>query len=468
MIADPRLALIQASYVAAALLFIFGLKRLSSPATARSGNRLAAVGMAIALAATLLDREIVTFWTIIGGTALGAAIGVYFGRTVAMTAMPQMVALFNGMGGATAAIVSVVEYSRAAAAPGGAHPGEAAAAVLGAAIGALSFTGSLIAYAKLQELLAGRPILFPGQQIVNALLAVAIVAGGAMVVMGRGSVPIVWGITAVALLLGVLFVLPIGGGDMPVVISILNSLTGVAAALTGLALGNQLLVVAGILVGSSGTLLTLLMSAAMNRPITNVLFAGFGTIASGGPAAALTGAAATVRQTTAEDAAIAMAFARKVVIVPGYGLAVAEAQHTARELATELEKRGVEVKYAIHPVAGRMPGHMNVLLAEAEVPYDQLVEMEEVNPQFDQTDVALVVGANDVVNPAARSDPNSPIYGMPILDVDRARNVIVLKRSMNPGFAGIENELFYRGNTRMLFGDARKSLSALVEAVRSN
>jgi NAD(P) transhydrogenase subunit beta len=452
----------QASYVLAALLFIFGLKRLSSPATARSGNRIAAIGMAIALSATLLDRGIVNWWIIIGGTIVGAAIGIYFGRTVAMTQMPQMVALFNGMGGATAAIVSVVEFTRAADAGAGAKT----AAVLGAAIGALSLTGSIIAFGKLQELLSGKPLLFAGQKFVNALLALGIIALGAMVVVGRGDVSYVWMLTGLALLLGVLFVLPIGGGDMPVIISILNSLTGLAAALTGLALGNQLLVVAGILVGSSGTLLTLLMSKAMNRNISNVLFAGFGTPVAATAAAGASGL--TVRETSAEDAAVAMAYASKVVIVPGYGLAVAEAQHASRELATELEKRGVDVKYAIHPVAGRMPGHMNVLLAEAEVPYDQLAEMDEINPQFEQTDVALVVGANDVVNPAARTDTSSPIYGMPILDVDKARNVIVLKRSMNPGFAGIENELFYRGNTRMLFGDARKSLAALIEAVRAS
>jgi NAD(P) transhydrogenase subunit beta len=459
---DLRLFAMQASYVLAALLFIFGLKRLSSPATARSGNRIAAIGMAVALSATLLDRGIVNWWVIIGGTIVGAAIGIYFGRTVAMTQMPQMVALFNGMGGATAAIVSVVEFTRAA----DAGPGAKTAAVLGAAIGALSLTGSIIAFGKLQELLSGKPMLFAGQKFVNALIALGILGLGAMVVVGRGDVSYVWMLTGLALLLGVLFVLPIGGGDMPVIISILNSLTGLAAALTGLALGNQLLVVAGILVGSSGTLLTLLMSKAMNRNISNVLFAGFGTPVASTAATGATGL--TVRETSAEDAAVAMAYASKVVIVPGYGLAVAEAQHASRELATELEKRGVDVKYAIHPVAGRMPGHMNVLLAEAEVPYDQLAEMDEINPQFEQTDVALVVGANDVVNPAARTDTSSPIYGMPILDVDKARNVIVLKRSMNPGFAGIENELFYRGNTRMLFGDARKSLAALIEAVRAS
>ena len=463
---ELRHGIMQASYVVAALLFIFGLRSLSSPATARTGNRQAAVGMAIALIATLLDRQIVSFWTIAGGTLVGAAVGIYFGRTVAMTAMPQMVALFNGAGGATAAIVSIMEFAHASE-QGLSGPGVAGAASLGAAIGALSFTGSLVAYAKLQELITGRPIKFAGQQVFNALIAAGILIAGGLLVAGRGGMELIWGIAAAALVLGVMFVLPIGGGDMPVVISILNSLTGLAAALTGLTLGNQLLVVAGILVGSSGTLLTLLMSKAMNRPISNVLFAGFGSVQTTGPAT--TGEMpTTVRQTSAEDAAVAMAFARKVVIVPGYGLAVAEAQHAVRELATELEKRGVEVKYAIHPVAGRMPGHMNVLLAEAEVPYDQLLEMDEINPQFEQTDIVLVVGANDVVNPAARTDTNSPIYGMPILDVDKARIVIVLKRSMNPGFAGIENELFYRTNTRMLFGDARKSISALIESVRNN
>ena len=463
---DARESGIAIAYIVAAVLFILGLKRLSSPATARSGNRLAAIGMALALSATLLDRQIVSFWIIAAGTLVGAGIGVYFARTVQMTAMPQMVALFNGMGGATAALVSVAEYLRISAASGAVGTGEATSIVLGTAIGAISFTGSLIAFGKLQELLSGKPLQFPLQRVLNALVLLGIIGLGGAIAVGAVGTSAIWLLFAAALALGVLFVLPIGGGDMPVVISILNSLTGLAAALTGFVLHNQMLVVAGVLVGASGTLLTLLMSAAMNRSVANVLFGAFGAT-SESAALAATGSHRTVRQTTAEDTAIALAYARSVVIVPGYGLAVAEAQHTVRELATDLEKRGVDVKYAIHPVAGRMPGHMNVLLAEANVPYDQLLEMDQVNGQFSQTDVVLVVGANDVVNPAARDDPSSPIYGMPILDVDRARNVVVLKRSMGHGFAGIDNALFYHDNTRMLFGDARQSLTKIGEALKT-
>jgi len=462
---DFRASVIAVSYIVAAVMFIFGLKRLSSPATARSGNRLAAGGMALALGVTLLDRQIVSFWTIAIGTLIGAVMGIYFARTVQMTAMPQMVALFNGMGGATAALVSVAEYLRLSSAGDAIGIGESTSIVLGTAIGAISFTGSLIAFGKLQEILPGRPLQFPLQRAVNALILLAVLSLGILVVAGGGSAPL-WGLFAAALVLGAMFVLPIGGGDMPVVISILNSLTGLAAALTGFVLHNQMLVVAGVLVGASGTLLTLLMSRAMNRSVANVLFGAFGA-APNDAATASTAVGRTVRQTTPEDTAIALAYARSVVIVPGYGLAVAEAQHTVRELATDLEKRGVDVKYAIHPVAGRMPGHMNVLLAEANVPYDQLLEMDQVNGEFPQTDVVLVVGANDVVNPAARDDPSSPIYGMPILDVDRARNVIVLKRSMGHGFAGIDNALFYHENTRMLFGDARQSLTQIGQALKN-
>jgi NAD(P) transhydrogenase subunit beta len=396
---------------------------------------------------------------------VGAGIGTYFARTVQMTAMPQMVALFNGMGGATAALVSVAEYIRLSNTGAVIGSGEAASIVLGTMIGAISFTGSLIAFGKLQEIRPGKPIQFPLQSLLNGLVLVAILAIGAMIVVGNSGKTGLWGLFALALALGVMFVLPIGGGDMPVVISILNSLTGLAAALTGLVLHNQMLVVAGVLVGASGTLLTLLMSTAMNRSVGNVLFGAFGGApsAEGGSAAAVT---KPIKQTTAEDTAIALAYARSVVIVPGYGLAVAEAQHTVRELATDLEKRGVDVKYAIHPVAGRMPGHMNVLLAEANVPYDQLLEMDQVNGDFAQTDVVLVVGANDVVNPAAQNSPGSPIYGMPILRVSEAKAVFVLKRSMAAGFAGIENELFYEDKTRMLFGDAKASLKKLVAEIR--
>jgi H+-translocating NAD(P) transhydrogenase subunit beta len=462
---DFRASVIAVSYIVAAVLFIFGLKRLSSPATARSGNRLAGVGMTLALLATLVDRQILSYWTIGIGMLVGAVIGIYFARTVQMTAMPQMVALFNGMGGATAALVSVAEFLRLSATGDPIGAGEATSIVLGTAIGAISFTGSIIAFGKLQEILPGRPLQFPLQRLINGLILLVLAALGVSVVMGGGSVQL-WALFVAALVVGTMFVLPIGGGDMPVVISILNSLTGLAAALTGFVLHNQMLVVAGVLVGASGTLLTLLMSTAMNRSVANVLFGAFGA-ASGDTSAATSVVGRTVRQTTPEDTAIALAYARSVVIVPGYGLAVAEAQHTVRELATDLEKRGVSVKYAIHPVAGRMPGHMNVLLAEANVPYDQLLEMDQVNGEFPQTDVVLVVGANDVVNPAARDDPSSPIYGMPILDVDRARNIIVLKRSMAHGFAGIDNALFYHDKTRMLFGDARQSLTQVGQALKS-
>jgi len=465
---DVRESGIAIAYIIAAVLFILGLKQLSSPATARSGNRLAAVGMALALATTLFDRQIISFWIIAAGMIVGAAIGIYFARTVQMTAMPQMVALFNGMGGGTAALVSVAEYLRLTrgVGPTAVGMGEATSIVLGTAIGAISFTGSLIAFGKLQELLSGKPLQFLFQRSLNGLILLTIVALGVAIALGIAGVPALWLVFAAALLLGALFVLPIGGGDMPVVISILNSLTGLAAALTGFVLHNQMLVVAGVLVGASGTLLTLLMSTAMNRSVGNVLFGAFGAGAVDATTHEFV-VPRTVKQTTAEDTAIALAYARSVVIVPGYGLAVAEAQHTVRELATDLEKRGVDVKYAIHPVAGRMPGHMNVLLAEANVPYDQLLEMDQVNGQFAQTDVVLVVGANDVVNPAARDDPSSPIYGMPILDVDRARNVVVLKRSMGHGFAGIDNALFYHDNTRMLFGDARQSLVKIGEALKT-
>ena len=463
---DFRQSAIAVAYIAAAVLFILGLKQLSSPATARAGNRLAAIGMLIALAATLRDRQIISFWIIAAGAIVGAVIGIYFARTVQMTAMPQMVALFNGMGGATAALVSVAEYLRLARDGLIIGAGESTSIVLGTAIGAISFTGSLVAFGKLQEILPGKPLQFPLQRVLNALILLSVAGLGVAVVAGAASAGPLWLLFAAALVLGAMFVLPIGGGDMPVVISILNSLTGLAAALTGFVLHNQMLVVAGVLVGASGTLLTLLMSRAMNRSIGNVLFGAFGA-ATGDVAASGTGVQQTVRQTTVEDTAIALAYARSVVIVPGYGLAVAEAQHTVRELATDLEKRGVDVKYAIHPVAGRMPGHMNVLLAEANVPYDQLLEMDQVNGEFPQTDVVLVVGANDVVNPAARDDPGSPIYGMPILDVDRARNIIVLKRSMGHGFAGIDNALFHHEKTRMLFGDARQSLTQVGQALKT-
>lgn len=468
---DLRATLIGLSYFLSAILFIFGLKRLSSPASARSGNQLAAIGMTIALVVTLLDRQIVSFTSIIVGTAIGAAIGIYLGRTVKMTAMPQMVALFNGMGGATAALVSLAEFLRLAAGTGGGRGGvgELTSIVLGTAIGAISFSGSVIAFLKLQELMTDKPLRWPFQMQINLLVGIGILLLGALVVLGAAGTPALWGVLLLALLVGATAVLPIGGADMPVVISLLNSFTGVAAALTGFVVDNQILIVAGALVGASGTLLTLLMSRAMNRPISNVLFGAFGggpVVASGngrGPG----GVPTVVKETSAEDLAVALAFARSVVIIPGYGLAVAQAQHVVRELADELEKRGVAVRFAIHPVAGRMPGHMSVVLAESNVSYEAQLELEDANSFLRSADVALVVGANDTVNPAARHDHSSPLFGMPIIDADAAANVVVLKRSMNPGFAGVDNELFYHPKTKMLFGDARKRLEEVLQSVKS-
>jgi H+-translocating NAD(P) transhydrogenase subunit beta len=461
---DLRETIVSVAYFAAAFLFVFGIKRMASPATARNGNQVAAVAMLLAMVATLIDRSIITYWSIISGTLIGAGIGIYYGRTVKMTEMPQMVALFNGMGGATAALVSVAEYAKGGSVEGA---GVVLSIVLGTAIGAISLSGSIMAFGKLQELLPDRPIRFPLQMQLNALMLVVILALGGIVTAGQLGMPAVLIIALLATLLGLLAVLPIGGADMPVVVSLLNSCTGVAAALTGFVVHNQLLVVAGALVGASGTLLTFMMARAMNRPVSNVLFGGFGAVTTGG-AGGVSAIARLVKETSADDVGVALAYARNVVVVPGYGLAVAQAQQTVKELAEELDRKGVEVKFAIHPVAGRMPGHMNVVLADANVPYEALCEMESINGEFTSTDVVLVIGANDVVNPAARSDPQSPIYGMPILNVDHARNVIVLKRSMNPGFAGIDNELFYRDNTRMLFGDAKASLAKLVQAVKLN
>jgi NAD(P) transhydrogenase subunit beta len=383
-----------------------------------------------------------------------------------MTAMPQMVALFNGVGGGAAALVSLVEFHGVWALGVDVGVERGIATVLSALIGSISFAGSLVAFGKLQELISGRPITYPGQQFVNAALFALTVGLGAWAMISVNF----WILAAMlgtAALFGVLFVLPIGGADMPVVISLLNAFTGLAAAATGFVLHSNVLIVSGALVGASGTLLTMLMGKAMNRSIANVLFGAFGKVVAGPAGGVAQGAdGASVRATTADDVAVMLAYAHRVVIVPGYGLAVAQAQHEVRQLADLLEQKGVNVAYAIHPVAGRMPGHMNVLLAEANVPYDQLKEMDEINPDFPQTDVALVIGANDVTNPAARSNPASPIYGMPILDVDKAAAVVVLKRSMNPGFAGIDNDLYVNPKTSMLFGDAKDSVSKLIQAVK--
>jgi len=477
MISLPEIA-----YLLASLSFIFGLKRLSSPRTARSGNIVAAIGMALALAGTFILPDMGNFVWIILAIVIGTIPGWLLAKKVKMTAMPQMVSLFNGMGGACALLISLAEQARWRAAqealsvsvlnvtltvkaPDTSAVG-ALPMLLGIVFGAISFTGSIVAFGKLQGLVSEKPLRWPGQQAIN----VALVAG--IVVTAAGSVKdpshVIWVVllAVLGLLLGVLQVLPIGGADMPVVISVLNSCTGLAAALTGFAMENMSMIIAGTLVGAAGSLLTLLMCKAMNRSLAKVIFGSFGGGGSAGQAAAGQGDK-TQREIVAAECAVMMGYARKVIIVPGYGLAVAQAQHMVHELDELLEKRGVEVKYAIHPVAGRMPGHMNVLLAEADVPYPKLLDMDEINPEFEQADVVLVIGANDVVNPAARTDPGSPIFGMPILNADKAKNIIVIKRGRGTGFAGIENDLFYNPKTRMLFGDAKKALQELTTEVKA-
>jgi NAD(P) transhydrogenase subunit beta len=446
--------------------------------------------MALGLVATLCQPEVDRYWVIAIAVAIGAVLGVPAAQKVKMTAMPQMVALFNGVGGGCVALIGLSEYflwHRAVNGDGTSDPDLSAALstfhshlaeyaalpnhvmlgiVAGALIGAISFAGSVVAFLKLQETITGRPITWPLQTPMNGVLLIACVGlVGTLFHDGTDAPARLFIAVALAALLGVTFVLPVGGADMPVIISLLNSFTGISAALAGMALGNSLLLVSGMLVGASGFLLTKMMGEAMNRPITNVLFAGFGAD-SGAPVAMAGADGGTVRSATADDVAIMLAYARQAIIVPGYGLAVAQAQHVVRELSDMLGERGVRVLYGIHPVAGRMPGHMNVLLAEANVPYEQLKEMDEVNPEFRQTDVVLVIGANDVVNPAAKEQPDSPLYGMPILNVDEAGSVIVLKRSMGRGFAGVDNPLFFKPNTQMLFGDAKASIEALVQAVK--
>jgi len=459
--------------IGVSVLFILGIKFLSSPKTARSGNLVAAAGMLVALLVlqkTGGDNVWAHGWTfnytlIVIGTLIGLVIGAFGAYSVKMTSMPQMVALFNGLGGGAAALVASLEFTN--------PKHEASAFIAGSMlfatlIGSLSFSGSIIAYLKLEGKFE-KPHTFPGQNILNGLILLVILGLCGWLtfnVTGGNAITAFIVMFALALFFGVAMVMPIGGADMPVVISLLNSFTGLAVAADGFAINNLAMVVAGTLVGSSGTLLTLLMCKAMNRPVTNVLFGAFGS--SGGSAAAAGGVAGTVKAIQADEVALLLAYAQRVVVVPGYGMAVAQAQHSVRELTEELGKRGVEVQFAIHPVAGRMPGHMNVLLAEANVPYDQLIEMEQINPSMDRVDVCLVIGANDVVNPAAREDKSSPIYGMPIIDADRCKTTIVMKRSMAVGFAGIENHLFYKDNTRMLFGDAKASLNALVAAVKAS
>jgi NAD(P) transhydrogenase subunit beta len=453
-----------ALYIVSFSLFIFGVRRGTHPTTAKQGNLIAAFGMAIAVATTLLLDGIGNWGLIVTGLGIGTAIGVIASIRVQMTQMPQMVALYNGVGGGAVALIAWSEI-RHGISLGDEIPLDALIPILfSAVVGSVSFWGSNIAFAKLQELIPTRPLAVPGQQVINALLLIGVIAACVALSVNNDDLSqvIFIGILVAAALLGNLVVLPIGGADMPVVISLLNAFTGLAAAAAGFALDNVALIVAGTLVGSSGTILTMEMATAMNRSVGNILFAGFG----GAPA----GAAGVTEERPhtsigAQDAAIKLAYADSVVIVPGYGLAVAQAQHAIKEMADELEKRGVTVSYAIHPVAGRMPGHMNVLLAEADVPYEQLKEMDEINPELPRTDVAVVVGANDVTNPAAKNDPDSPIAGMPIIEVSEAQQVIVIKRSLSPGFAGIDNDLFYEPNTSMLFADAKQAAADIAAEI---
>jgi H+-translocating NAD(P) transhydrogenase subunit beta len=463
-----RDTLIDLLYLFSATTFVVALKGLGSPKRARTGNMVAAFGMAVAVAATFFKHvdghALYHVPLIVLAMVIGFAVAVPTARFVKMTAMPQLVAIFNGVGGGAAALVSITEFHHIKATNPATYV--TLEVLLGVLIGTVSFSGSAIAFAKLQELMTGRPVTYPGQQVINALVGLASV-GFIIVILVNGSATLLWILLALAFVLGVIFVLPIGGADVPVLISLLNAFTGLAVAASGFTLGSNLLIVAGTLVGASGILLTRLMSKAMGRSLPNILFSAFGSnvTASG---ATTRDDGRSVRSGTPEDIAILLGFASRVVFIPGYGLAVSQGQHVLRELAEELEKKGIEVFYAIHPVAGRMPGHMNVLLAEANVPYEQLVEMDEANSELQTADVALVVGANDTVNPAAEDDAGSPIYGMPIIKADLAENVVFLKRSMRPGFAGIENELLYNPKTTLVFGDAKDTLTKMVAAVKSS
>ncbi|HWG76608.1 MAG TPA: NAD(P)(+) transhydrogenase (Re/Si-specific) subunit beta [Steroidobacteraceae bacterium] len=450
---------IQASYLLTAFLFIVGLKRMSSPVTARSGILWAGAGMVIATLASFFYPGMGNLPLIVIAILIGGAIAWISGRRVAMTSMPEMIALYNGMGGGAAAAIAAVELYRG----GTAQSAAAALAVLGGIIGAVSFSGSLIAFGKLQGLIK-RSLRFPGQNFLNLLILLAVLVLGAMLIAGTfGSTAFVTAFFLVALLLGVTMTLPIGGADMPVVISLYNAFTGLAVAFEGFAIGNAVMIVAGMIVGSAGTLLTQLMAKAMNRSLGNVLFSGFGDTGK----AAAGEVQGSLKPIESADVAVMMAFAQSVIVVPGYGMAVAQAQHKVWELCQLLIDRGVRVRFAIHPVAGRMPGHMNVLLAEAGVPYDLIADLDEINGEFETADVALIIGANDVVNPVARHDRSSPIYGMPILNADKAKNVIVIKRGQGAGFSGIENALFYLDNTRMLYGDGQAATSALISAIKA-
>ncbi len=456
---------INVAYLIASILFIFGLKGLTHPRTAVQGNRYGALAMFIAVAATLLDQQILSFEWILIGVLLGGLIGGLLAAKIAMTDMPQLVALFNGFGGGASVLVAGAALIEAGLpTTPGTTPTFTVATAASGIIGAVTFWGSLIAFAKLQELMSGNPMTFPGQQVFNVLVALACLALGGWIVADPTAPEPYWIMTGIASLLGILIVIPVGGADMPVIIAFLNSASGLAAAATGFVLGNNILIVAGSLVGASGLILTKIMCKAMNRSLANVFIGGVGgEVIAGAGDEIYEG---HIKSTSGEEVAMLFDTARRVVVVPGYGMAVAQAQHAVRDMANILESRGVEVEYAIHPVAGRMPGHMNVLLAEAEVPYEKLQEMDLINPTFEQTDVALVIGANDVVNPLAREDDSGPIAGMPILDVDKARTVVVIKRSLSPGFAGIANPLFAADNTLMYFGSAKEAILDLVVALK--
>jgi NAD(P) transhydrogenase subunit beta len=454
--------IVELTYLVSAILFVVGLKRLQSPATARRGNAIAAVAMALAIIATVVDNEILSWTEIFIGVAIGGIAGGLSARMVKMTAMPEMVGLFNGFGGGASALVAIAEYLNSGANVGTGTYG--VSIMLGTFIGGLTFSGSMIAFLKLKEWMTGNPVTYPGQKTLNALMFLAVIALSVMAMGVGGAEPVTmfWVMLALSLVLGVTLTIPIGGADMPVVISLLNSYSGLAASAAGFVIMNMVLIVSGALVGASGLILTMIMCKGMNRSLTNVMFGAFGGTANVDKSQI---GKRPVKRADAETVAMELGYAHSVVIVPGYGLAVAQAQHELRKVGDLLEQRGVDVKYAVHPVAGRMPGHMNVLLAEADVPYDKLFDLDEINDDFDNTDAVLIVGANDVCNPAAR-DPNSVIAGMPILDVDKARRTIVMKRSLSPGFAGIDNDLFYNDNNLMFFGDAKQSMADLVKAVR--
>ncbi len=457
---------IEITYLISSIFFIFGIKKLGSPKTARQGNLYAAIGMLLAIIVTLLDKHVLTFEWIIIGVVIGSLIGAIMAIKVEMTGMPQMVGLLNGFGGGASLLVAIAEYYKL-------EPvipvNTGVAIILSLLIGGVTFTGSLIAFGKLQGLVTGKVVKYPLQHPINAILLLFVIAAGVYVVINPGMPVMLLVIVGVSLILGVLLVLPIGGADMPVAVSLLNSYSGIAAATTGFVLQNNELIIAGALVGASGIILTLIMCRGMNRSLMNVLLGGWASAGSGGGAAAegATAQHGDVKSVDAEEAAMLFDAASSVIIVPGYGMAVAQAQHAIRDLMNILEKKNINVRFAIHPVAGRMPGHMNVLLAEANVPYDKLFALEDINDDFSNTDIALIVGANDVVNPAARHDHNSPIYGMPILNVDYAKTVIINKRSLNPGYAGIENELFFKPNSLMYFGDAKDAITKLTNEIKN-